>query len=834
MAGSTRIFSRNVSQTPGPTAVTSTQPSRTAPSPGYKAPKVKAARVATPPLAPVVRLPPVAPSKTASSAGTTKPATPTHSIGSSRKSVRFADFSETGALVNDNSLFGDQVDQAPEGTPEMVMGPITGGSGSSCQPAGSYLDDLLGLNICNESTLKESHDDITGDKENEDRTESRQQNSQKETNPKEEARLVREMTTLRFILSTVQASGGASPEMNACFDKKLTKIEARLNDLRSRAQKENTTETTNPSQLGSLTKSEKTTTQSKKYVITNTRSPSNSGMQQRSLLGERNYKSRFVQIPLLQAPPEIRTSSNLKSQNADHESIAPLGLPPLPVVDLRSSLWKDDLVDPPHRPVGGFTSSSWRRSAAETIIGERVLPGVSSLSSIIAATKSPRRLSTTETLPAATFTTSQSPAPPSLLNSTAESKTSSDQITASFQRLSVDQPPAFVPSVPSRNSVSTNPLSNNTTEDKKSSIASTPKPCNAEPETAAISTRTNTVVPATKPANDTIKSTSSAAEPATSAKVLLGSDTEKTATYLSSIGVVSTITSSTPTVEVTASKVGVEHDGTVEDRRFSDVSAAEPAPTTSIAKPNITARALPNIPDNAITRQYARAKDSTSKRDVVAVTGVPEAARTIELTSQKLDNASSSPVMSSVHAATATASSDTAKISHGTNDLSRASPTIQNDPWTPPSVQSPIDTASFIANPQRFSQPFVEPRPFGLNGPLAASSNSSRSARRGGASTLSPFLQSLQQASSLPASGVGSATWLQYNQGSATHSKEPSAVGKVTTSSNSTPPPQHSESVSPMSTSILPGETRSSSSKRTSQPTSSAKDAWGKVRQAAK
>ena len=681
-------------------------------------------------------------------------------------------------MKEDDAVFGTQVDQAPVGTHVLVAPAAEEGSPSSGGAVVSYWDDLFGLEIKQETAPEVTKDGETGpqdhgsgiDKQNEDieqeatqeedtreedpKTEDPKEEDPKEEDPKEEdpkeedpkeedpkeedtkedetkeaeakeedikeaeaevqdtreaetkgqntsegdtkvedgtrveskstAQLQKDVKNLKFILSSLHETGSATKDMVAYFESHIAELESHISSDISPEETKAETSATNkkPTISKEPELSTTSTTPPRREVIkgdavTNespiehTGSVKGEELEEGSIIGERNYKSSFDGISASQTRPRSPTSSESTPPLKAQAFITPLDAPPLPAIDLRSSLWHNTGVNLSIRAAGSGRRVREQRQG-DNLIGERILPGAPIPSQSTTITVGPSNTIQTPITPTAAISI------PTLPTDAASLSNSKDAIGAGHND------------------------AEQTHQNKAQS---------AHSERHAHQTDVNTY----------------------------------------SYSVFNT------------------QDG---DR------ATPPSQVTSAARPNLTGRVLPKIPDSAVTRQYAKS--------------VPMG--TVSSTS------------------TAFAGQDITRTPEATS--------LNRPPTTIIDSEGGGALSGFHRQPHHASQstqsqaqPSRPPRPLVANTSLAGSSHSTfsdtRSGRGGVAPTLSPFLQSLQNTSPLPTSGVGSATWLQYNQGPAPLAKDHSASGDPTTSTPftraSTPPAQH------------PGP---------------AKDAWGKVRRA--
>jgi len=807
MAAGVRIFSKNAAPSPVTTAPAGKQPPQAASTLPRKAPSIRSPAIETTAPFPVVRLPPVAPSK---ATGTTQQTPPSEETTKSRrKSVRFAEVNETTKPKTEESIFGAQVDQAPVGTPALYAPPVKENPTSSAEAKGSYLDDLRGLDIEPDIAVGEREDAKAGEPDSAESQNGHQQQGAKEDKSNEEALMQKELKNIQYILASLKATGLASKEIIAYYEDRVSAIKERMgaqafsmggkteapgariaqtvskevemtdSSTTSPAPDLTTTGTTkamtNLSTTSSLRNVTNTSTGTAETDPTNTsslRDVSNTSIatankvedistkperldesndEQRSVLSERNDKTSSDGSSLAPFQSEPRTASKSTVQIKAQANISPLGLPPLPVIDLRASLWQNTVVSlPSHRT--GAVRGAWGQLLGEDLIGERVLPGrpdPSQVTRFVTSAGTPLSTVVTETAPISSNTpTSAAPA----LGTTRDGETPISQTPSVPTSVAAPHP------LSSATSISTP----TTTYHKAKSETSAAQPTASgqeEQSTKRVTEAVEAPVPAIPTIVASVETTTSdkdypntVAPLPSSHEILVAGQRDQGNPDISHNALPqphahqSTTITSLPSVPTT------------EDR-----NEATPSQVHSVARPNITGRVLPNIPDNAITRQYAR---PTSL--------VPPTARTVAA----VHDAAHTPEPTTVIQL-----EDSLNHFHITGSLQSSQPQTHTA-----SRQSQQMTANTT-----------------LASSIHQTHDNIRSTRRGAAPMVSPFLQSFQNTSPLPASGVGSATWLQYNQG-------PTPAAKVGPASRT--------------------ETSSEPAPQTSETQASAKDAWGRVRRA--
>lgn len=812
MAAGVRIFSKNAAPSPVTTAPAGKQPPQAASTLPHKAPSIRSPAIETQAPFPVVRLPPVAPSK---ATGTTQQTPPSEETTKSRrKSVRFAEVGETTKPKTEESIFGAQVDQAPVGTPTLYTPPVKGNPTSSAETKGSYLDDLLGLDIEPDIAVGETEDAKAGGKP--DSAESQnghQQQGAKEDKSNEEALMQRESKNIQYILASLKATGLASKEIIAYYQDRVSAIKERMSaqtfsggkkaetpsariaqtvskevemtdssttsprqdltttgtrkamtDLSTTSSLRNVTNTstgtaetdpTNTSSLRDVSNTSTATANKVEDISTKSERLDESNDEQRSVLSERNDKTSSDGSSLAPAKSEPRTASKPTVQIKAQANISPLGLPPLPVIDLRASLWQDTVGSLPSHRTGGLRGA-WGQLLGEDLIGERVLPGrpdPSQATRLVTSAGTALSTVVTEIVPiSSNIPTSTAPA----LGTTRDGETPISQMPSVPTSVAAPHP------LSSATSISTPITTYHKAESETPAAqptASGQKQQSTKPVTEAVEAPVPTI-PTTFASVET--TTSGKSYPNTVARLpsshdsLVARQRDQGNQDISHNALPqrhahqSTITTSLPSVPTT------------EDKNEATPSQVQSF-AQSFARPNITGRVLPNIPDNAITRQYARTTSSVPPT-ASTVAAVHDAGHTPEPT-------------------TVTQLEDSLKHFHITGSLQSSQPQTHTV-----SRQSQQMTANTT-----------------LASSIHQTRDNIRSTRRGAAPMVSPFLQSLQNARPLPTSGVGSATFLQYKQGPTPAAK----VGPASrTETSSEPPPQ------------------------TSETQASAKDAWGRVRRA--
>ncbi|KAI9879984.1 MAG: hypothetical protein M1830_006101 [Pleopsidium flavum] len=758
-------------------------------------PPVRSSPIEPPKPIPTVRLPPVDPKPVPTS--TKHDSQPENSAKPCRKSVRFADFSEATTSVDGDSLFGAQVDLAPAGVHVLSTPSASMSQSPPSRAAGSYFDDLLGLEMDEEVAPEIDANQIgMGTTEEIEAQEREQSDSQagdagyqefedhEEIQDDQEAEDEKEVASLNHIISSLQLTDLAPRELIVYYENQLALVQARMQErLSSRVPNSSVAETSVSSTteasaaespghpaLG-VAQSDAASTENTQGLsqevgeavvqdLTRDTEASNNGQSgERSIIGEHIHKSRFNRRPSSLAQPEPQPTLVVTSQATARPS--PLTTAPQATIDLRSSLWRYTVVDLTYRPR--------EQLEGEDIIGEHVLPGARGSSQAAESDTSTGR--------------------PLIANSASETISSTSTVKHSTALVSTNTAQAIT--------ATANGVISDTVSDQSSSRSSSV----AWPN---ITGRIYPVIP----------------------------ETAATQQY-----------GGRPTVEASSSVSKATQD---------ELETTTPPQAKSIARPNITGTTIPNIPDSAATRQYARSITSesvSSTETVIAPTEARQNPRTTPTNQPNVHGKATQNLLesSAIHhnaRATEAATANTRNISH-TSSTTPFPPThgiadTRANALGGPLVPSYVPTQNPVVPQPTQPPPSSLPQPIAPSAPLATNSHAprgnTRSSRRGAAPMISPFLQSLQGASALPASGVGSATWMQYNQGPAAPAKN-----SVASSHNSSPVPstqtspaalQHAGSVSPSTPTASPlGNPGALSPKRTKQLSKSpAKDAWGKVR----
>jgi len=785
MAAGVRIFAKNAAPSTVTTAPAGKQPPQAASTLVGKAPSIRSPPIETPAPVPVVRLPPFTPSIVK---GTTQQIPPSEETTKSRhKSVRFAEVHE--------SIFGAQVDQAPVGTPVLYAPPVMEVPTPSVEAKGSYLDELLGLEIEPDIPVEEAEDNTEEEPKGAESQNDHQQQGHKENKNIEEPQMERGLKNIQYILASLRATGLASNEIIAYYEDRASAIKDRmgaetilvgenaeapsaeivqmvskevgiadssitspLRDPTNAGTTEAMTDLATTSSLRDIANVGTATPNKIEDISTKPERLNESNDDQRSILGERNITTSFSGNFSSQIQPEPRTASKLKVQINSQANISPLGLPPRPVIDLRASLWQATVERLPPRRVGGLRGA-WEQLPAENLIGEHVLPGRPDRSQATRPTANagtPLNTVVTGTYPTASST------PTSVLATgiTGDSETPTSSVSRTVQRLSNPMPVAT--SLPLASTTSTSIPDAH--YDKAKAETSTSK-------STADSQEQQSTRPVTEPAGALVPTTSGVAgrvESTIFSRDYANVDTQLRSHHNLLVAGQNIRDQGDPNIAHSAHSQPHAHQSTTATSLPSisttqEKGEATPSQVKSIGRPNITGRVFPNIPDNAITRQYA-GLTSLASPTASTVAAVHTAADTSEPT-------------------TVSQVEDSLKNFHITGSLHSSHPQIH--------------TAS------RQSQPVTANTT--LASSIHQSQDNTRTPRRGTAPMLSPFLQSLQNTIPLPSSGVGSATWLQYNQGPAPAAKDRPASG---TGTSSEPAPTNSEAHA------------------------SVKDAWGRVRRA--
>lgn len=644
MAAGVRIFSQHAAPSPVTTAPAGSQPLRSASTLPPQAASIRSPPVKLPAPVPVVNLPPVAPSRVTD---TTEQSLPSGELTRARgKSVRWKEDNEDGETAQptpQESIFGAQVDEAPVGTAPLYTPHSKESYSRSAEAKASYLDDLLGLDIEPDLPVRETEDGKAGEFSSaENHNLHQQQGGNKDkTNEEDRLRMQKELKNIQYISACIRASGHANEEIIAHFEDRGSVIKQHLG-----------TDTFSP---GPKAETSAAVVAANEVDVETTETGGSD--EQHHILSERIHKTSYDANSSSQAQAESRPTSKPAFHLKAQASISPVGLPPLPVIDLRASLWHNTVVSLPYRRSGGGRGM-WGHLQGEDLIGERVLPG-------------------------------------------GPDHSQAARLTASAGLQSID-PLVRGPVTPSSNI----PVSAALTSEDTSKV---------ETPTSLVSTTVQTLSVPESVATPTLLHTTLAQPHAHQP----------------------TITASLPFTTTT-----------------ERIAEATPSQAKSIARPNITGTVLPNIPDSAVTRQYARSTPLLSPTAGTPIGG------------QGLTHATEATSVSQLE--------DSLSQLHITASVR----STQNQPTT--------------ANTT-------------LAGSLHQPPGNTQSSRRGATPRLPAFLQNLQNTSALPASGVGSATWLQYNQGPTPTAKDRPASEKGTTSE---PPPQ------------------------TSEDQASGKDAWGRVRRA--
>lgn len=807
MAAGTRISSQRHEPQSTSTSSTGIPPPQATSAAGVFAPPVRSSPTEPPTPTPTVRLPKVAPKPV--STATQQESQPENSARPRRKSVRFADFSEDTTSANDDTLFGAQVDLAPVGVHVLSTPQASMARSPPSKAASSYFDDLLGLEIeqviAPETDASQIGTATTGEIEDEKLQRSESQAGDADYHEPEDHEEIRdnqeaeeeekEVASLNHMISSLHLTGLAPRELIAYYEDRLAEVQARMQEDLSSARRV-------PNCLVAETP--------------------------RSVSG-------VNEAPAAEGP-EHPVLSVTQSDAASKENVQ--GLSPEAGHVAAQRLTRNT------------EASDNSQSEEYSIIGEHIHKSRFNRRSSTLSQREP------QPTPVAT---SQATARPSPLNPAPQA---SIDLCSSLRRTTVvDLPYRTVGgrSMHTREHVGGDNIIGErvlpgvrSPSQAAQSTTSAGRPSNAYSPTGAVSaTSTITVSNALLSTTSTQATTVSPSGELSDTFLGQSSSRNSSVAWPDITGRVHPVIAETaaaqqyggpPTVEASSSATRATQDG---------LEATLPPQATSIARPNITGRVLPNIPDSAATRQYARSITSESASSNGTIIAAPEATQpprtnsinqpSVIATTNTAESTAPQTNARPTQAATATTSnlsspSSTASFppTHGVSD---ARPNVSGGHWAPSHV-----LPQTIIVPQ-LSQPLPSNRqqPIAPSAPLASSSHAprdnTRSSRRGAAPMTSPFLQSLQGASALPASGVGSATWMQYNQGpappprsSAAGSRGPIPVPPTQTSSAAIQP---SGPASPTSKASPRGNPGALSPKRTKQlPKSPAKDAWGKVRRA--
>ena len=776
------------------------QPPQVASTLTREAPSVRSPPIQPPELVPIVRLPPVAPSKaTETTQQNPTLEEPAKSLRKSvSKSVRFAEFTETAEPRQNDSIFGPQVDQAPMSTAALYIPPVTESHCHPLEAKGSYLDDLLGLDIepdiaVGETEVEMTKEPVSTQSQNED-----QQQQTKKDESNQEALMRKELKNIQYILVSLRATGLASKEIVAYYEDRVAAIMERIGAQalpageKAEAPSATTAQTvskdaemtglSNTIPIRNLPSTDIATAKKSSYTRASSSNDTPAGIPSSEKTTEvEHLTTKTEQLgggnseqlsesetssdagSSSQAQPDPRTASKPTLQTKGHATISPLGLPPLPVFDLRASLWQSTIVSIPSRGPGS-ARGAWDQLHGEDLIGERVLPGRPDPSQVPQPTASAGTpLSTTLVTKPAT-TSPDIPTSTGLVSKNAPIVETPRSHVSTMVRtpssLNQGAAPLLLPSTTSNfNSITLYDKAKAETPTVQSDTSTQKQPSTkpvAEPAAARVPTIPATVARADTPTTSKVDSSIVAPIPFSHDFLVAGQSGRDQdlpnipQTRLPPLPVHQpTTTTSSPFSSTT-------------ERKADSNPTPTPSQAQSIARPNITGRVLPNIPDSAATRQYARSPPlaSPTASTIIAAQGVTQAPKTISVT--QLEDS-----LNQFHI---TGSSTTRPQNYTTSRQ-------------PQSLNSITTLAGSFHQPQGNTQ----------------------SSRRGAAPMLSPFLQSLQNMKRLPPSGVGSATWLQYNPGSAPAAKD------FPTSENSTTSELHPHA---------------------SEAQPPAKDAWGRVRRA--